>query len=79
MCAAYAGAPGKVHHPTLHRFFAQQAQLLYLFTKTIQYELVFLLLGYIYAIYQPTNINNTAEDNSRRIRNKLSIHTLAIK
>ena len=30
-------------------FFAQQAQPLYLFTKTRQYELVFPLLAYIYA------------------------------
>ena len=60
-------------------FFAQQAQPLYLFTKTRQYELVFPLLAYIYAIYQPANINNTAEDNSHRIRNKPPIHALAIK
>jgi len=59
-------------------FFAQ-AQSLYLLTKTRQYELFFLLLAYIYAIYQPANINNTSEDNSHRIRNKPSIRALAIK
>jgi len=64
--------------PVKFCFFAQQAQSLYLFTKSSQYELVFPLLAYIYAIYQPANINNTAEDNSHRIRNKPSIHALAI-
>ena len=60
-------------------FFAQQAQSLYLFTQTGQYELVFPLLTYINAIFQPANINNTADDNSHRIRNKPLIHALAIK
>jgi len=50
------GAPGEVHHPTLRRFFAQQAQSLYLFTQTGQYELVFPLLAYINAINQSANI-----------------------
>jgi len=52
------GTPGEVHHRTLRRFFrTQQAQSLYLFTKTRQYELVFPSLAYIYAIFQPANIS----------------------
>ena len=75
----YLGAPGEVQYRRYVVFFAQQAQSLYLFTQTGQYELVILLLAYINAIFQPENINNTAEDNSHRIRNKPSIQALAIK